>query len=528
MKSIRLIILITIINSGWVAVPVQAHAQTDSLIFDTDVMEQDLYEINLIKFKRALLSDPPDSSIIPTIRDLTTEFLNLAKQKEYADANIILESVLLIFTTWNESSSDYSFASFDEAASKGRTSSWQWTRELTIGSDIWQQQFEFSIPELDSTIVEKQVNPLVGCRLGLQWAGNQQSAKTNAEFRTSRDYSMANWYTCYNQRIWTIWELEFDNRLESTRYVRDIDLAYTQNQASLQFATKSTSAWSLDLQDEWRIRRNKPHSFYYADYQHNQLRGALQYSSPTGWLSSITTEWDSRFHDKYIEKDYQELSFTAYGYSMPGTAWNINGNAEYRNRNYQVAWNDSTYYNDYAETDIQLNCEYRFHSKLQAELDYQTAWRRYNNMNSVTLNFNDHDLRSLLHWQIHDSWSMSVGYVFQSRAFEQPNTGILSEQDYYANGIEISMDVFKLNAIMLSFTDTFLWKRYPNSAANDIEGFTLYTDRNINTLLCFFSWTINSNLQMHLTANYDFDRDPYDDHSDTQTTMGAAEFVYSF
>ena len=48
MKSIRLIILITIINSGWVAVPVQVHAQTDSLVFDSNAIEQDLYEINLI------------------------------------------------------------------------------------------------------------------------------------------------------------------------------------------------------------------------------------------------------------------------------------------------------------------------------------------------------------------------------------------------------------------------------------------------------------------------------------------------
>ena len=500
----------------------RTQTEADSLAWGDTAIEQELYELNLMKFRRILKSTQPDSSLISQVKAATMEFINLASAGRFSEANILLESLLIILTP------EDSYITFKppKQASKKKPGV-LWSREVSVGGDLWQQHFELSVPGVDSALVEKQLNPLLKLRIGVDWQADNHTLHSDAELITSRDYDGAAWGIGYERAFPRQWNVTLDNQFQISRYKQELNLDYLQNDLSLTLGHKSASGWTMELRDDFRVRLNEPQSLFYPDYHYNRLKGTMRLRVG-GQFFGMDAGWDMRLHPVYNEKDYYEPWLNGSYYVLTGQRWLIRADAGWRNRNYTAVWNDSTLYIDHQESNVMLNLDYHLFAGWHAEFYADAQWRQYERMNSVAQHFADTEIKTSLRWQMSEQLSIATGYLYEIRRFAKIESAVFQDQDYYSHGIELSVDFLSIQRLSFSLTDTWRWKRYPHSATNDIPDFTLYTDRNVNSLLFFMHYQLTKQFTLQGISNVDFDRDPYDDQSDARSSMFSLELVCNF
>ena len=525
---------------------VSAQTYSDTLWSELEV-ESGLYEINLLKFKRLLLKKQvslSDSAFNNQVETLRTQFIKLAEQQNYFEANIILESTIDLISNSSEwPYIDEELLSFDiefDAAPEPQ-SNFAWMREVSVGGDQWKQEFEMSIPEYDSTITEEYGNPLVAFRLGFDYDQPNYCFKLDGNFKNSRDYISGELELDFKKKLSENANLIFEDHLESTTYKQTIDLTYWQNEILAELRLKNRKNFFLNLKNTTLIRKNRPESSCYTNYWQNQFRIDGNYSGGRRLFLSGEYEWENCYYPVYLYKDYQEHQFGLNYYGMFSLNYNMHFDIKYRLRNYTAAFNDTTYYNDYDELYTDFSCTYRLNNRFALKLENMTESRKYARMNQVTIDYLDFEIEPAVVFYLTELWTIELGYVYSFQNYKQPGadetgtvdeagniTETLYEEDCYSTGISLTLDIFQLNKFMFSITDIYSKKRYPHSAANEIDAFTLYTDRNTNSLLCYFSWSITKNWELGLIANYDSDRDPHQKNSDTRSTMFSVELTFMF
>jgi len=506
-----------------------AQAVQDSTYWSDEELERELYEINLTNFKRFLSRIDFDSTLTIQVSRYSTEFIQLAKSGNYSSANVILESLL---TALQERS--FVFPEEDDLTGIDDdepqvTSNFQWLNAITIGSDSWKQQFDLSIPENDSTIIEENYNPSLQFQLGFRYDQINYHLKMNGHYKSSRDYDNGMLSFDYARKLSDKFHVNFTDQFDHTSYKEEIDLTYWQNGVSADFQVKSLGPCSVDLSGEFLVRKNQPESSGYSDFYQSQVRLNNRYRNGTNILLGADYQWENKWYPVYLEKDYQEHQLGVNGFSLIGWRLNLYGYLTYRIRDYTSAFNDTTFYNDYNELAATVNSTYRLSNLISVRLDAVHEHRRYGHMNAVTTDYFENKIEPSLVFYFKESWEFRLGYIFDSRNYsDMKSNDNLIEEDYYSHGISLSVDLLQLNRFILSLNDTYTYKRYPNSAANEIESFNLYTDRNTNSIMLLFSWNVTQHLELGILANYDTDKDPYEEHSDTQSTLFSIELSYLF
>ena len=215
-------------------------------------------------------------------------------------------------------------------------------------------------------------------------------------------------------------------------------------------------------------------------------------------------------------------------YGMFVLKHNVHFDIKYRYRNYSSVFNDTTFNNDYGEIYSNFSSTVRFSNRISWKLESIIEYRKYGLMNSVTTDYMDFEVKPAIVFNVKELWTIELGYVHSFRNYKEIESQIIYEEDYYSDGLSIAIEIFQIDKFMFSITDIYSMKRYPHSATKDISNFTLYTDRNTNSLLCYFSWTITKNWELGLIANYDADRDPRQENSDTRSTMLSLDLTFMF
>ena len=288
-----------------------SQVQPDS-VWNVQQIERELYEINLLKFTRLLRSKQiqlADSTFKNQIALLSNQFVELASQENFIDANIILESTLSLLSNWNVTSIiDERLIDLDfESDNNVETQSYfEWTKEVSFGGDQWQQEFEISIPEYDSVISEEMGNPFIQLRLGFDYDHQSYSLKLDGSYKNSRDYLASELNFNIERRLSENSELTLENRFESTTYKQSMDLTYWQNEISTDLEMKNIGKFSIDMEDKFLIRKNKPQSSSYTDYLQNQFSFNGNYAGGNNFLFGGSYELENRSYPIYSEKDYRE------------------------------------------------------------------------------------------------------------------------------------------------------------------------------------------------------------------------------
>lgn len=102
----------------------------------------------------------------------------------------------------------------------------------------------------------------------------------------------------------------------------------------------------------------------------------------------------------------------------------------------------------------------------------------------------------------------------------------MSEQNYNSDGIFLSLSYLNTTGSYFSASVSYQWRRYPQSATNDI--LSLYSNRNILSVTAMVNWPLLTNLFLNTYIMYDNDQDIDLDQQNNHSTIFTAELEYKF
>lgn len=513
--------------------------QQDSigLNWENQELESELFEINSLKLDRLLWSHKElqaDSVFALQMDEIKSRALRLTQDVKYDEANLLLESAIDMISSISDQydiAPDIPEPHIPKPDDDFAVPPVQRTREITIGSDLWKQEFEMAVMETDSLLIEDVVNPFAQLKLGFDWNRRQWDASFDGLVKNSRDYIATDFDVRFDRHINEFAHYQIKNRFENTHYRREIDLTYWQNQITAGAEMDGPGLFSMEAENEFLVRKNTPQSSYNSDYQQYQFRAKGNFDGGSKISLYADYFFENRWHQHYTEKDYLEHQIGINYFGLLSLKLNVSANALYSYRNYRSAISDTSYYIDYEEVQNQWNVLYRLSSAFSFRLTSNFEYRHHALTTLYTLNYSEVALEPAIVFNFNNYSSLEFGYVYTNRNYEQaPQSDVVSalDEDYFSHGISISIDIFRFDRFMVNVTDIYSIKRYPNSAANDVDHFTLYTDRNINSLIGFFSWNVSKMWMLNVFANFDEDKDPYQNHSNTRSTMLGLELTCNF
>ena len=523
--------------------------------------EVSTYEIDRFRLLRWVRT-PQDSSardFLAQILDLITEADGFAHRQDYLTAQLILDTALELTGLRMETTS----ATKSPAPSiEPPRSNSEWRREVLFGVDLWRQEYELGAFSADTMFSDG--NPFVGIRLSLN---HNPAAKLNLQkppfsappaitenralnidayvlLKSSRDYFSGEIELNARQALGrgSYWRIQ--NRLEATSYHRDFDLQYWQNLTSALAVAELNKNFRFEVADDFRWRRYRAQNDFYPNYIQNRAGFGVVFNP------AYTTRLDSRYsytvqaHDLCPSHDYLEHRIEASVFQNSSANSSVLLENIWRSRIYpnQTA-NDGcrnsyqkTYQEEYARADLRLGLV----EALALRIDGDFVLRQYETPSDSIPDFLGATANPQLQFSLSPSFQIRAGYLYALRVYEndiiQPNrastpaTNFSFYEDYYSHGFTLGLDLIRTDGLLFSINENFEMRTYPNSTASNTSdlGLYSYTDRNLNSLLLFFSWNFRPRWQANVLANFDNDHSRVDNQSDSRNTLFAIDLGYSF
>lgn len=518
--------------------------------------EASAYEINrfrLLRWARAHQDTSAREFLAQTL-DLITAADGFARQQDYLTAQLILETALDL-TGLRGNETLLPAPAINPILAPNPSSKFEWRREVLFGVDLWRQEYELGAFSADTMFSDG--NPFAGVRLSLnhnpatKFNPPKSTAQTEnralnidayALLKSSRDYFSGEVEFNARQSLGrgSYWRLQ--NRLEGTSYHRDFDLQYWQNLTSALAVAELNKNFRFEVADELRWRRYREQNDFYPNYIQNRAGFGVVFNP------AYTTRVDSRYsytvqaHDLCPSHDYWEHRVEA------AVAQNSSANSSvqleniWRSRIYpnQTA-NDGcrnsyqkTYQEEYARADLRLGLI----EALALRIDGDFVLRQYATPSDTIPDFLGVTANPQLQFNLSPSFQIRAGYQYALRVYEndivQTTPGAPASfsfyEDYYSHGFTFGLDLIRSDGLLFSVNENFEMRTYPNSTPGNTSdlGLYSYTDRNINSLLLFFSWNFRPRWQANVLANFDNDRSRVDDQSDSRNTLFAIDLGYSF
>jgi hypothetical protein len=514
-----------------------------------DEIEETLVSLDLLRLDQWMLrhpeADPTLIEEIQSLRSLAAEFVakgDLVSARAFLEAGWELIQSLPSDEVEQDSgpldiaSSDNGL--FQELDSPPRFS---WTRELLFGSDLWRQTFDLAFATTDSGFVESSTNPYSGLRMSFGYGEWRRGWQGYALFKYSRDYVAGELDFQLRQPLGGFGSWNIGNRFESTRYRQEtFGLRYLQNSSTLLVELQPVGSVQVRLEDEFRLRRYADESELYPSYSENTGRLA-SYVSFGGWRIGGAGQFRFRYHTAFPRNDYREWRWNASIYSSSGRGSSFFLQLQQRRRDYfNTTPRDSTFLQTYDELYGEGDWRIAFGPLWGFRVRSFGTLRTYDSFSPFTLDYVDVELRPEFVIRLTSAVNLGVGFLYGWRDYREPAhvrdtqpvqpalRSSVNFEDYRAFGPSITLEILQLENLVLNLTETYQWRRYPNSPVTSVKNFTLYSDRNINSLLLFLSWNITPDWQFNVVANLDDDRGAEVDKGNTQSTLLSVELTFGF
>lgn len=543
------------------AAPVDSTALTSTA---TSAYEIDRFR--LLRWARAHQDTSARDFMLQTL-DLLSEADKFARQQDYLTAQLILDTALGLTGLRPEapiSSQSSALPIEPQPLFSGPNANSEWRREVLFGVDLWQQKYELGAFSADTMFSDG--NPFVGVRFSFN---HNPAAKLNQQkslysklpaitenralnvdayalLKSSRDYFSGEIEFNARQALGSgsYWRLQ--NRLEGTSYQRDFDLQYWQNVTSALAVAEINKNFRLEVADEFRWRRYREQNDFYPNYIQNRAGLGVVFNP------AYTTRLDARYnytvqaHDLCASHDYVEHRVETSIFQNSSANSSVQLENIWRNRIYP---NDAaadgcsnayqkTYQEEYARADLRLGLV----EALALRIDGDFVLRQYETPSDSIPDFLGATVNPQLQFSLSSSFQIRAGYLYALRVYESdiiqpsrvstsaPATNFSFYEDYYSHGFTLGIDLIRTDGLLLSLNENFEMRTYPNSTASNTAdlGLFSYTDRNINSLLLFFSWSFRPRWQANVLANFDNDYSRVDDQSDSRNTLFAIDLGYAF
>lgn len=530
--------------------------------------ETSAYEIDRLRVLRWTQShqDTSTRDFLAQVVDLLSEADKFAHQQDYITGQLILDTALELtgLRTATPAPNQAPTLTIDSPLSSEPNAASEWRREVLFGVDLWQQKYELGTFSADTMFSDG--NPFVGVRLSFNHnpatrfspanplaakpvvLGESQALNVDgyALLKSSRDYFSGEVELNARQSLGggSYWRLQ--NRLEGTSYQRDFDLQYWQNVTSALAVAEINKNFRLEIADELRWRRYREQNDFYPNYIQNRAGLGVVFNP------AYTTRLDARYnytvqaHDLCPSHDYLEHRIEASIYQSHSANSSMQLENTWRHRIYPNAsahdgCNSSyqqTYQEEYARADLRVGLV----DALALRIDGDFVLRQHETPSDSIPDFLGATVNPQLQFSLSPSFQLRAGYLYALRVYENdiiqpsrasaapPETSFSFYEDYYSHGFTVGIDLIRTDGLLLSLNENFEMRTYPNSTASDATdlGLFSYTDRNINSLLLFFSWSFRPRWQANVLANFDNDYSRVDDQSDSRNTLFAIDLAYSF
>jgi len=519
--------------------------------------EVSTYEIDRFRLLRWMRAHQDSSArdFLAQILDLITEADGFARRQDYLTAQLILDTALELTGLRMETTG--ATKSSAPPIEPPRANS-EWRREVLFGVDL--SGFEFRFADQESLYVDRDGNPFVGLRLSLNHDAtpplNTRASSLSglspqpeahglnfdayALLKSSRDYFSGELEFNGRQALGrgSYWRVQ--NRLEAISYHRDFDLQYWQNVTSALAVAEINQNFRFEVVDELRWRRYRAQNDFYPNYIQNRAGFGVVFNP------AYTTRLDSRYsytvqaHDLCPSYDYLEHRIEAAAFQKSAANSSIALENIWRSRIYpNHPASDTcridlqkTYQEEYARVDLRLGLNETV--ALRVEGDFTLL--QYKAPSADKPDFLKMLVNPQLQFQLFADLQVSLGYLYLLRVNDKdiiqlnPVTVVRDtipqplERDYYAHGVTFGVDLIRTGGLLLSAIENYEIRTYPDAPVNDILNY----NRNINSLLLFFSWNFRPRWQANVLANFDNDHSRDDDQRDSRNTLFTIDLGYSF
>ncbi|MFQ5771350.1 MAG: hypothetical protein ACE5HX_12485, partial [bacterium] len=399
---------------------------SDSLSED-NWSDETYYGIEMLRLQRWIrentqkLSDPV---LLKEIVRLKKEAENFAENEDFTMAVFWLETI------WDLLQPDEEFISndgegelmpdFGNLVNSFSSNKFNWFKELSMGVDIWRQEFQLALIQGDSTFLEGSGNPYTGIRLSFDYTLNyQQSIQGYTFFKYSRDYLSGEAELSFVNPLgnYSLWKLE--NHFEGNSFYRDDNLKYFQNISSLAFKLREFGPFTLDLEDEFLLRRYDNESNTYPNYFNNSFNGLAKLDLGIGSYIGASYRNVQRIHSNYDVNDYQENRFELSWFQAVSRNMSFSFENELRFRNYTNVPVDTTfqdYWEDYFRGDLRIP----FHSFLGTEIQGSITKRDYDFFSVKSLpDYVQWEIEPELYFNLGSDWRISAGFYYSEQIHQK-------------------------------------------------------------------------------------------------------------
>lgn len=502
----------------------------------TAAIEQMLYEIKFQRLQQRFLDDDSELTKLSAARetlDLILTARALADSGDFLLAGMLLDEANAGWTPDEEPDSGSDPIS---PAPVGANSTSSWKRQVLLGSDFWQHRYDFAWGLQDSMISEGQGNPCLGLRLNYETGRvKQQFFAAALEGKVSRDY-LSGYMTARGQQRFKQTLFEIHNHLEFSTFRDKSSPRFWEE--NLQGSVGLPFGRSFRIQTTQRLsfRAYPEQTDFYTSFfeSETQLANNLQINP----FTHLTLKYYYRIRNHAIipEKDYHENYFGAnwqYGSGIDKSIYLI---LHYRDRRHRTQV-DSLYTRDYSHGYVNLESVWPLTNCLALGARLGLDWRCYGNPDAIIPDFRELELEPALIYTWIDGVRLKIGYLHRNRVHTS-SAGAISDPDqsqadaalenYFSHGIVLGLDILTLKGLLLSLVNSYEVRRFPNSVTRDISDFSLYSDRNLNNLLLFFTWPISPQFELNCIANLDHDNDRKEEKNDSKSTLFSLELLYRF
>ena len=477
-----------------------------------------LYHIKMERLKRIVSTNNVSSEEL-------VQYLNDAKEfaatGDYDLANEFLESALEVV------SDSPVIPSQPQIAPK--PSKTEWTFYGLSGTELWQQTFGFSTGNQDSTLHESEGNPFLGFRILMDYQNEQdKSAQIELEGKASNEYNSADVIFDYKNKLKNF-QYFASNYFNATLYNLETSLNYLDERFVLG-GILGTNSIGLKLKSESQFRNYTENAEYFYSYFQNRLEASGYTVLQALGRFEVGYTQKNRSHKNKSERDFVE-HWTGLEYwskqindiSIIGRFYNIQ-------RDYTSDYADSLYNNSFKELYCQGNIRYTANKRLTLRLDSELQRRKYEHYYFTTPNYYDYSLEPS--FEVHPGYPFHVRFGYQYSKFDYYTNGVTTDnpdiEDYIAHGPVVGLDIIAFNGFMASLSNSYEFRRFPNSPLSEESYYSLYSNRNINSLFLYVSWKLSFNWELNVLGHFDYDKEQDHDGNDSRTNLLNFELSYQF
>jgi hypothetical protein len=458
-------------------------------------------------------------------KSLLTEAVSYASVNEYQIAIIYLEELLDKLQYSDEQASNFDTNALpvnynNQAFPQPVHNSFGFRLSAITGIDYNRQEFELSYFESDSAVLEQISRPYIGFAAGFIYQFNPvYSIEISNSLRYDNDYLRNDYRILW--RAGSLIAMQYSGYWNQSESI--FTSSFWEHELNARFNNRITPSFSLSIENNFRHKTYRSSSIFIADYFRNRFISVAQWPM-------FRMEYNNELNESLGSEDLDYLQhLLRFGLrNTPNARLMFNLDMDLSLRKYTLAFEDSTLNNLYKQAGFNIYLTVPLADWMKLVSEDNLIYKAYVEKSSLEPDYFWNFFRPGLVVNFTTDFELVLGYEWEFRTHRSVSNDIfnVSEQNYNSNGFFLSLSYLNSPGSYLSASVSYQWRRYPQSATNDI--ISIYSNRNVLSVTAMIYLPLMSNLFLNTYIMYDNDQDIEIDQQSNQSTIFTTELEYKF